>query len=737
MGKTICVVLFCLAFAACAYAERPGSFSLSTARTYAPDEKPKLHLYARNEDTLEFRVYRVEDAEKFFTRLSDLHRFSTETPVGGAERVDEQSWLEKFHDWKHAMWWRVRHFFRDQLSYETRSALREKQAAMGRRSRVLSEAEFAQIPVLNNRQLVSRWRLQLPPTFVSDSQDLPIDPLPAGVYLIEATDGHLKAYTVLIISQMAMLTRPKGGELLAYCVDRKTGAPIAGVNVVLSSRKQPAARAATGGDGLAKLPYSAPVEGADDSSYLILARHGSDVAAVTPWAYAMRDESGARMLKYIYTDRPVYRPGHTVHWKAILREKQADHLIVPAGRSVHVRIQSPEGEKVILEKDMVLSQMGSINGDVTLADNAALGYYTISVGTQDSGFDGSFYVEEYKKPEYKVTVALDKNRVLQGEAFHATIEAKYFFGEPVANAKVKYAIYHTPHYWWDASDDGGGDATAASPDAEGGADSDDQYFSGEQEQEQEDTLDANGRLTITVKTRFDEPHHQDLDYRIEARVVDAAKREVSGVKYGLATYGSFRVQVEPTSWVYQPDQTPEIKVQALDYDQKPVQTRVHLAAFRRAYKDGKWSEEHLAGDVDVATDASGFATVKMPIAQRGSIEVRATAETPEHRNVQSSAWLWLVGGNSQDFGRQDQTARILADMKIYKPGDVAHLSLVADVDDPWVLVTTSGGSLQSARVMQAHGRTLTFDVPITVEAQPNLSVRAVFVRENQVYQAQK
>jgi hypothetical protein len=35
----------------------------------------------------------------------------------------------------------------------------------------------------------------------------------------------------------------------------------------------------------------------------------------------------------------------------------------------------------------------------------------------------------------------------------ATIEAKYFFGEPVANAKVKYVVQTTTHYWWGEGDD--------------------------------------------------------------------------------------------------------------------------------------------------------------------------------------------------------------------------------------------------------------------------------------------
>ena len=55
-------------------------------------------------------------------------------------------------------------------------------------------------------------------------------------------------------------------------------------------------------------------------------------------------------------------------------------------------------------------------------------------------------------------------------------------------------------------------------------------------------LDANGRLTVTLPTRVDDKH-SDQDYRIEARVTDAANREVSGHTTVLATYGSFRVSV--------------------------------------------------------------------------------------------------------------------------------------------------------------------------------------------------
>ncbi len=77
----------------------------------------------------------------------------------------------------------IRHFFRGQFSQGTRDAFRVKQSSLAKRSRIVGVAQFAQIPLLNDRQLVARWRQEMPPTYISDSQDLPIDKLPAGLYL--------------------------------------------------------------------------------------------------------------------------------------------------------------------------------------------------------------------------------------------------------------------------------------------------------------------------------------------------------------------------------------------------------------------------------------------------------------------------------------------------------------------------------------------------------------------------
>ena len=67
-----------------------------------------------------------------------------------------------------------------------------------------------------------------------------------------------------------------------------------------------------------------------------------------------------------------------------------------------------------------------------------------------SGGSG-FFVEEYKRPEYEVT--LDPAGTLQyGKQTTVSGKALYYFGAPVENATVQYTInrstYHPPFWWW-------------------------------------------------------------------------------------------------------------------------------------------------------------------------------------------------------------------------------------------------------------------------------------------------
>ena len=685
-----------------------------------------------------------------------MHSFGeNNTHYSPVENIDEETWLERFHDWKHNLWHRFRYFLHDQLSYETRDALREKQAGLSRRSRVINVAQFAQIPLLNDKQLVARWHQQMPPTFVSDSQVLPIDPLAPGMYLVEATDAHLKAYTILMISETALVTRSgDNGTMMAFVVDRKSGTPVSGANVSLGLRNAPTAHAITGDDGLATLTPGTPVEPAkkdkpantndtenyNDNQIWMLARSGNDVALVAPWYSFNNGQQADRSEGYVYTDRPVYRPGHTVHWKAIVREVSGNALALPRNRQSHVVINDPT-DKAVFEKDMQLSDMGTTQGDITLPTSAALGSYSIRITTDDAvnnyAYTGyaNFTVEEYRKPEYQVHVTTAKPRVLQGDSNTATIDARFFFGEPVANANVKYTIHQSAHYWWGEDEDSSGNNDPDTPsDTDNNSDAE---TYGAEELEQTGKLDADGKLTVKIPTRFIEQQHEDKDYVIEAGVTDEAGREISGRYRFLATYGSYRIHIEPTSYFAQKGSNASFNITAVDYDDKPVATKVHIHLITNHYGSSSHSET-VAGDADTTTGPDGKATLTVPVTTSGSLNITASSHAPENRTVEATTWLWVSSNDVRDddsYGNDQQ--KIIADKKSYAPGDIAHLSIVGNIDNFHAFITAAGYTLEFKKVLTSTGKALTFDLPISTDSQPNITVQAVFLKDEKIYQATK
>src|SRR5207302_7127757 len=133
-----------------------------------------------------------------------------------------------------------------------------------------------------------------------------------------------------------------------------------------------------------------------------------------------------------------------------------------------VEIQDPD-EKSVYKKTLTTTAAGTLHDEFELPVSAALGNYIVNVRTTDEGFmSGNFEVEEYKKPEYEVRVTLAKPRILEGERAEATIDARYYFGEPVAGANVNYGVYRSPYYFplWHEPDEENGDQSAS--DAVGG-----------------------------------------------------------------------------------------------------------------------------------------------------------------------------------------------------------------------------------------------------------------------------
>ena len=728
--RTAASVVLLLWFAVTLIAQddnEPAYFSISSERTYMPGEKIEIGVYSHHVAALEFRVYRVNDAAKFFSQLEDMHSFG-----GRAPRLpkQEKTWIERFHAWKHRIWAWFRDFIRAQFSPESRHEIRLWRLGENKpQPKGPGVNEFAQVPLLNQQQLVSAWKWNVPPGGERwESQRVTIPVNDKGVYLVEATNGRLRAYTIVVITDLAIVTKAASGRLVCFVVDRTSGNPMPGASTRVWIDQQEIANKPTDQQGIVDLAITQ----AKPESVAVLASYQDDVTVDAPGAWNMGSE--ARSLRgYTYTDRPVYRPGDTVHFKTIVRTETPGGYMIPKDRELRLELRDPRTYEVIWQQNVTLSDLGTAHWDYPIPDDANLGFYYLNMQSGERYVEGvRFSVEDYKKPEYAVKVTAQAPRVLQGQPIKATIDARYYFGEPVANAKVKWVV-HTSTYWpfgrYESDSDLGEEDYGA---AEDGQDESDTY-GGEQEAEQSGTLDNDGKLQITIPTKVS-ANKTDLIYRIEARVTDEGNREISGHGFALATYGNFYLTAQPTSYVYSKGSTAVINVTAQDYDKKPVRTafRAELSGWNRQQRPGE-----LVSTAEGQTGADGKGQVQFTIPDAGEFRVRITAMSVPNREVEDTAYLWAPGQSPLWAGTQQERVQMVADKKSYAPGDTAHVLIVTGKEPTSVLVGAEGNGLYSAEVVKGRGGSVTVDIPVQPEFAPNFYVSAAFIRDNKFYSGNK
>jgi hypothetical protein len=483
------LLLLASAAACLGQSENEPYFSLYTTRTFGTGSKVNVQLSAWNVDSLEFRVYRIQDPVAFFEQLPDPHQFGGRAP----RAPGKLTLLERIHEWKRSLRVSIRLALRAQFSESPSQhlGLREEEAPPPDLKTGHKETHYAEAPLLNSQQLVlsfqqpvrghSRWERETVNLGLKDK----------GFYLVEAVKGKLCAYTLVMVSDLVMISKPSSSAVVNFVVDRRTGLPIPQAKVSLLARDVHLGEADTSTDGIAELRY----KGTQPSDLRLVAHHGNDYAVNVMGD--MPGSPGDQWMGYAYTDRPIYRPGHTVHFKALLRKRESSGYSLPGAKSFSVTV-SDSDQKPVYQKSLTVSPTGSLHDELTLPPTAALGLYSLEIKSGDSVVTyGNFEVQEYKKPEYEVRVIPSKGRVVQGESVQVTIDSRYFFGEPVSGAKVTYAFYRTPYYfplWYDPDDDTA-DQPGDQPDA-GDADA-----SGDQVEQTEGQLDADGKLTVTLPTK--------------------------------------------------------------------------------------------------------------------------------------------------------------------------------------------------------------------------------------------
>ena len=164
----------------------------------------------------------------------------------------------------------------------------------------------------------------------------------------------------------------------------------------------------------------------------------------------IKEAPGENLKANVFTERGIYKPGDTVHFKGTLRQ-YSDGSIAPYRHETPVRIDNPKGETV-LQSTYIPNEFGTLSGDLELAMHFPLGTYTIFMGSEDAYVTTrTFELQEFRAPKHKTHITFDtETRRDRGFAnidqetkyLKIKIAGQYYVGGPLKNAQVRWKIFH-------------------------------------------------------------------------------------------------------------------------------------------------------------------------------------------------------------------------------------------------------------------------------------------------------
>ncbi len=576
----------------------------------------------------------------------------------------------------------------------------------------------------------------------------PLTKVGAYVIIAEGNGSKARAAGVVLISDLAVMKKVDTDTVLCFVADARSGRPVPEASVIVrqtwydGKNEVQVGRGVTDAEGMVSVPTVKAQQNVQTEAFAAAPGGRYALTGQNYWnSYGGNTDTRDEVRIYSYTDRPVYRPGQTVSFRQILARRAgggSDYAPL-TNTQVHVIVEAPRGG-LVYDKTLTTSAFGTINGSLVLPPGASLGEYSVQLEalTKDKGMNtmgGSrFRVEEYKRPEYLVSVTPSTPQARFGDKVTAKVQAALYSGSPVAGAKVAYKVFRSPFYnfyrfpqpydWYTNSNSGGYDNQYAAQ--------------GELVTSGSGVTDAQGALAVSfVADKGTRGFRGDYAYTVMADVTDASRRVISGEGVLHVTNQAFYAYLNIPQSFYRQGDTVQVELRTQNADQQPVSVTGRLSVIRQSWVANKYVLETVHTE-DVTTDADGKALTTWKATDSGSYSVEFHAKDKFEQDVAASAGVWVSGEglNTQPFHVGGIT--ILTDRTTYTQGDTAHLLIVSDQPDNWVLLTSEAGSkILTRTLVHVVGRAKTIDVPITRADIPNFAFAAVAVRDYKFYRWQQ
>jgi alpha-2-macroglobulin len=436
---------------------------------------------------------------------------------------------------------------------------------------------------------------------------------------------------------------------------------------------------------------------------------------------------------YIFTDRPVYKPGDTVYFKAILRQEVAGEM-QPHLETLEAKVFREWNEQdVIFRRNFSPSANGAFDGEYKIPVDAQTGNYQLKISAPSQPADWwssdasyvSFAIEFFRKPEYSIEIGLPESQYVNGDEAEFEINGSYFFGQPLTGQKVTYTVRSNSMYNYEHFSDF---SYILENDYAFG------YWYGTSVNEGEVTLNKEGKAKVKVNTQAGYEQDRLRVFSVEARMTDETQNPSIARKNFLVFPSKLNLFKDGGEYWVREGQQLKLAVKALGLAGQSV-SDVELSA--QGIREN-WVHESVAGqqwpnyrreesklpEVKVKTNKEGKAEFNFNAAQKGHYTITVTGKDDRGFEVKKDFYLWVSGENEPVYWRQptDNSLSIKLNRDEYQVGDTASLRLTSTLPERDVLLTVERSVVEEYQVVKINGASANVPLIVREAYLPNVYV---------------
>jgi alpha-2-macroglobulin len=585
-------------------------------------------------------------------------------------------------------------------------------------------------------------------------------PLSPGVYFLgvispdlTAADSQSYQKLYLIVSENNLVMKIAPEQALIWATRLQDNTPLNDIPVsVYNTEGDQIASGTTDEDGLFQENYDR-FEEPYSNFFTVVGEPGEDNFAfsISTWGqgYSLYQRGisfntlPVEMDAYIYTDRPLYRPRDVINFKAAVFARD-NGLPAPSDlETVTVSVYSDPGmsgiSTTLYQEELALNQFGTIEGSVTIPEDASPGYYRIELTQGEQAIKVLYFdVAEYRKPDIEVQIKLSASEILANENLNADIQADYYFGVPASNKSVSWALYRDDDYFSLPGYRVGPTSTNwLTPLIPGYSPLGTMVASGEGETNEQGQLNLS--FTPEDMALDETAQGSPQKYTLEVTLSDETGFSVSNRESVKVHPDDFYIGVQPETYFGIAESDFSFAIQTVDLDKEDV-SGISLEATFEAIE---WEIEETnnpempyryvpqrtpINSSSPVTDGEGQARVSFTPPEPGTYQL-----TLSSGNAVTQVIVWVSGPGTAVWPRQTgNQIELTLDVEEYQPGQTAEIFFPNPIGEgAKALVTIERVDIIKTQIIDLEGSGHTLQVPLDEDSIPNVYVSVILIGKNQ------